>query len=425
MIHVVKKNDTLFRISELYGVSIEDIININQINPNDYLVVGQTLFIPVKNMTHTVISGESLYLIAKRYGISLEEIQQANPNILPPYTIYPGDQIVIPLVSPKLGEMEVNGFVFPNIKQNILTATLPNLTYLSIFSYRVNSSGDLENIADTNIINQAIANNVAPMMTITNTIEGGGFSGDITNAIFNNKEIEDALIANIIEILEAKNYYGLVVDFEYIRPADKENYTQFLTKLTNALHPLGFIVFSALAPKIKANQQGTLYEAHDYDAIGKIVDRVIIMTYEWGYLYGPPLAVAPLNSVKEVLDYAVTAIPAEKILMGVPNYGYDWTLPFVQGTAARVVTNVGAVNLARQVGSNIEFNQTSQAPFFNYYKDNAQHVVWFEDARSIDSKLRLVNEYSLAGVSYWELNNFFPQNWLVQDSLYDVAKVID
>jgi spore germination protein len=262
-------------------------------------------------------------------------------------------------------------------------------------------------------------------MTITNTVEGGTFSGEITSAILNDEAIEDRLIDNVLEVLERENYYGVVVDFEYINPADRDNFTRFLTKLTQALHPLGFLVFVAVAPKIRADQPGTLYEAHDYEAIGRIVDRVIIMTYEWGYMFGPPMAVAPLNSVREVLDYAVTAIPPEKILMGIPNYGYDWTLPFVQGTAARVVSNAGAVNLAREVGAVIEFDQTAQSPFFTYYRNNSQHIVWFEDARSIDAKLRLVEQYNLAGVSYWELSNYFPQNWLVQDSLFNVVKVID
>jgi spore germination protein len=425
MIYVIKKGDTLYSISQRYGIPVDDLASTNQINPDNYLVVGQTLFLPLENTSHTVLKGESLYTISKKYGISLERLKEANPDITPPYTIYPGDEIIIPLTPEKLGEIEVNGFVFPSVRQNVLQKTLPNLTYLSIFSYRVTSSGSLVNIQDSNIIDQAIQAQVAPMMTITNSVEGGGFSGQITNDIFNNEEVEDILIENIIETLNTKNYYGVVVDFEYIMPSDRENYIQFLTKLTNTLHPLGFLVFSALAPKISADQKGTLYEAHDYKAIGQIVDRVIIMTYEWGYLFGPPLAVAPLNKVKEVLDYAVTAIPSDKILMGIPNYGYDWTLPFVQGTSARVVTNVGVVDLAREVGANINFDQPSQSPFFNYYKENKQHVVWFEDARSIDAKLRLVDEYSLAGVSYWELNNYFPQNWLVQDSLYDVVKIIE
>jgi spore germination protein len=424
MIYVVKRGDTLYSISRRYGVPLNELINLNMFTHPEQLVVGQTVFIPREDISYTVVRGDTLYSIARRYGLALDAILAANPNITPPYTIYPGDKIIIPLEPEKLGEMEANGFVFPNVTQNTLNSILPHLTYISPFSYQVRPDGTLTDLADTNIITRASEFDVSPLMTITNIQEEGGFSGEITHAIFNNAEVEDFLIENIINTLNSKDYYGIVVDFEYINPSDRDNYTAFLTKLTNALHPLGYIVIAALAPKISGDQMGTLYEAHDYEAIGQIVDRIIVMTYEWGYLFGPPLAVAPLDKVKEVLDYAVTVIPPEKILMGVPNYGYDWTLPFVQGTAARVVTNVGAVDLAREVGSFIQFDPVSQAPFFNYYRDNKKHIVWFEDARSIDAKLRLVKEYGLAGVSYWELNVNFPQNWLVQDSLFDIIKFV-
>jgi spore germination protein len=149
------------------------------------------------------------------------------------------------------------------------------------------------------------------------------------------------------------------------------------------------------------------------------------MTYEWGYTYSPPRAVAPLNLVEEVLQYAVTEIPSEKILMGIPNYGYNWTLPFVQGSAAQTISHTAAVNLALREGAEIQFDQEAQSPFFNYYDDQGrEHEVWFEDARSIEAKLALVDQYNLGGVSYWTVNSFFPQNWLVLESMYNVNKVI-
>ena len=167
-----------------------------------------------------------------------------------------------------------------------------------------------------------------------------------------------------------------------------------------------------------------LYEAHDYPVHGALTDHVILMTYEWGYTYSPPMAVAPINEVRRVLDYAVTAIPRDKIFMGIPNYGYNWTLPFVQGTAARAISNTGAVNLAANVGAVIQYDYQSQAPFFNYYdSDGRRHEVWFEDARSILAKLTLANTFRIGGISYWTIGSFFPQNWLVLSSVYDIIKV--
>jgi spore germination protein len=110
--------------------------------------------------------------------------------------------------------------------------------------------------------------------------------------------------------------------------------------------------------------------------------------------------------------------------MGMPNYGYDWTLPFVRGSAARSISNAAAVEQALRVGAQIQYSTTSQAPFYTYYSVGKQHEVWFDDARSVQAHLRLVNQYNLGGVSYWTINSFFPQNWLILDSMYNVRKVL-
>jgi spore germination protein len=154
---------------------------------------------------------------------------------------------------------------------------------------------------------------------------------------------------------------GVDVDFEYIYPNDRELYNSFLTELKAELQPRGLTLSTAIAPKISATQVGTLYEAHDYAFHGSVVDYLIIMTYEWGYLYGPPMAVAPYSEVKRVLSYAVTEIPSQKILMGMPNYAYDWTLPFTKGRPAEILSINEAIKRADNLGAEIQFNQTSQA----------------------------------------------------------------
>ena len=104
---------------------------------------------------------------------------------------------------------------------------------------------------------------------------------------------------------------------------------------------------AAVAPKTSDTQSGVLYEGHDYAAIGKAVDQVLLMTYEWGYTYGPPMAVAPIDAVERVVRYAVSRIEPGKLLLGFPNYAYDWTLPYEAGlTRAVVIGNEAARQLA-------------------------------------------------------------------------------
>lgn len=134
------------------------------------------------------------------------------------------------------------------------------------------------------------------------------------------------------------------------------------------------------------------------------------------------MAVAPLPNVRQVLDYAITEIPREKIYLGIPNYGYNWPLPFVQGaTRAQSLSNQAAVELAVQYGAVIQYDQKAQSPWFTYTASNGTpHVVWFEDARSMSAKLRLISEYGLHGAGYWNLMRPYPQGWTVLDALYEV-----
>lgn len=425
-IHVVKPGDTIYSIGLQYRVSPQKIISDNELTNPGQLVVGQTIVIMEGTRRHVVAPGESLYSIGRRYGVSVNEILSANPQITNPAQLTVGQVISIPPASVSFGRtIEVNGYAFPNIDREVLSKTLPNLTYLSIFSHQATAEGNLTPINDTPLIQAARAANVAPLMVVTNIGPSGGFDSDIAHAILTNTQVQNNLVANIIRTLREKNYYGLDLDIEYIYPYDRESYNNFLRRIVNTLRPLGYTVTTALAPKTSATQQGKLYEAHDYPVHGQLADHVILMTYEWGYTYSPPMAVAPIDGIRQVLDYAVTAIPRAKILMGIPNYGYDWTLPFVQGTAARTVTNTGAVDLARRRGAVIQYDYQSQAPFFHYYDDNRkEHVVWFDDARSILAKLTVANEYKLGGVSYWTINRYFPQNWLVLKSVYDIRKVL-
>ena len=136
------------------------------------------------------------------------------------------------------------------------------------------------------------------------------------------------------------------------------------------------------------------------------------------------MAVAPLNKVREVVEYALTKIPAEKINLGIPNYGYDWTLPFVRGTSkAQSIGNIEAVQIAIAQGVEIQFDTVAQSPFFTYIQDGLTHEVWFEDVRSLLSKFELVKEYGLRGCTYWTIMQWFRANWLLLNSRFRIEKL--
>ncbi len=423
-IYVVKRGDSIYAVAQKYGVTVDALIYDNQISDPQRLVEGQALFIPVTRVEYRVRPGDSLYSIARSYNTSVEAILRANPSLTSRSRLFPGQVVVIPFPNEALGDASVNGFTITT-PATTLNETLPYLTYISVFSWQADAAGGITPISDDAVRAAARSQNVAPLMTVTNIEPGGGFSSDIAHAVLTNAAAQDALLTNIAAAMRQRNYYGVIFDLEYIYPYDRESYNQFLRRAVQMLHAQGFIVMTAIAPKLSATQTGTLYEAHDYPAQGEIVDYIIIMTYEWGYLYGPAMAVAPIDQVRRVLDYAVSVIPSGKILMGMPNYGYDWTLPFVQGSAADPLSNTEAVQLASDVGAVIQYDEKSQAPFFNYYdRAGRRHEVWFDDARSIRARLRLISEYNLAGLSYWTIDDLFRTQFLVLESMYNINKVL-
>ena len=255
--------------------------------------------------------------------------------------------------------------------------------------------------------------------------EDDNFDPQIAHEMFINPEGQSRLIDNIIINMEEKGYVGLDIDFEYILPEDKDLFISFIAETKARLEEAGFFTMAALAPKTSGEMTGLLYEAHDYPAIGAIVDYTLLMTYEWGYLFGPPMPTSPIQSVRRVLEYGVSTIPSEKILMGVPNYSYDWALPFVQGESmAEALSNQETILRASQVGAVIEFDEETQSPFYTYTDaEGIEHIAWFDDVRSMDSKLRLIPEFDLAGAGVWQIMNFFPGLWMVVNSIFEVEKI--
>lgn len=423
-IHVVRAGETLYDIARQYGISAERIAQDNGLADPTQLVTGQTLVILYPSRTYTVQPGDTLQSIAADLGVTVNQLLRNNYGLNGSPLVYPGQTLYVDIAQAKEGTLAVNGYVYPFVDREVLRRQLPYLTYLTMFTYGFTTEGTLIDLDDEELIRIAREAGVAPLMHLSTLTPEGNFSSELANILLNDPVLQDQIINQVLAVMRAKGYEGLDVDFEFVAPENRQNYIDFIDKVTNRLNAEGYIVIVALAPKTSADQPGLLYEAHDYAGLGAVSNAVLLMTYEWGYSYGPPMAVAPIPQVRRVLDYAVTAIEPSKIYLGVPNYGYDWPLPFVRGeTRAPSIGNQEAVDIARRYGAAIQFDPVSQAPHFNYYSSSwQQHEVWFEDARSIRAKLALTGEYGLTGVGYWNLMRDFPQNWLVLNALYNIQR---
>lgn len=371
---------------------------------------------------YVVEQGDNVDGIAQRYGADVGELILIN-QIPYPYSLAIGQALLIPVSDGQNQNrfLSTNGYAYPFIAREVLDYTLPYLTELSIFSYGFTTEGYLipPKLDDEWMIEAANEVGTKSILTLTPFGEDGKFNNNLISALVNTPEAINNLTNNLIFTMQQKGYSGVDVDFEYILAQDRDAFTSFVAGLTSSLNQQGYQVSVALAPKTSAEQRGLLYEGKDYGGLGAAANQVLLMTYEWGYTYGPPMAVAPINKVREVVEYAVTEIPIGKINMGIPNYGYDWPLPFESGvTKATTIGNVEAVSIAVAHGATIEFDEVAKSPFFRYSENNVEHEVWFEDVRSLSAKFDLVNEFNLNGVGYWQIMRLFIANWKLLESRF-------
>ena len=423
VIHVVTAGDTVSGIAQRYGVNADNLMADNGLRMGDSLVVGQALVVAIPEVIHTVQAGESLSNIAAQYGITVRQLYRNNFSLGGLPNLTPGQQLIIRYQEQgQKGRFVTNSYAYPYIQSSLLRPQLPYLTYFTPFTYGINVEGGLVDLDDAQLIALAEEYGTKPLMHLSTLTEEGGFSNTRASLVFNDAQIQERLIEEIIALMQNKGYQGLDVDFEFIYPEERYDYIAFLQNLRLRLNALGYPLFSALAPKTSDTQSGVLYEGHDYAGIGASANGVLLMTYEWGYTFGPPLAVAPLPNVRRVVEYALTRISKDKLFLGIPTYGYDWTLPYERGNpGAPSLSPVEAVNLAREFGAEIQYDTQAQSPWFRYTDTQGRlHEVWFEDARSIQAKLGLANELGLRGLGYWNSMREFPQNWVVLNQEYQI-----
>ena len=422
-IYVVKPGDTLFSIGRALGLTPGFLARYNGLQEPYRLAVGQSLLVLYPEQTVTVQPGDTLTSIAASAGTDVASLYRMNPNLSGSDRIYPGQILVTQLEQAARRPAVVSGYAYPNVSERVLRGILPYAGALAPFTYGFTPEGALVPMDDERLLALAGACGVQPLLHLSTLTAAGTFSAAQAAALLRDPALQQTLAANVLQTMLEKGYEGLDVDFEYLGRDLAEPYAAFIQLLRDTLAPYGLPLITALAPKTSAAQPGTLYEGHNYASLSTASDAVLLMTYEWGYTYGPPMAVAPVGAVRRVVEFALTQMDAAKILLGFPNYAYDWTLPFTAGaTRAQSIGNEAAPLLAAQYGAEIQFDTQSQTPYFTYLDEAGQpHEVWFEDARSAQAKFDLLSEYGLLGLGYWNFMRPFTAGFSLQNYLFTAS----
>ncbi|MFD2613982.1 glycosyl hydrolase family 18 protein [Paenibacillus gansuensis] len=405
VIHEVQSGDSLSSISKQYGVKSQTLAKLNGLAKNSGLVLGQALLLP--GTTYIVQNGESLWEIAKRHAITEASLKKANR--LPSSAIRKGQKLYIPH-PPKT--MIWNGAYFVPKDQYFNEWILGNyrktLSAAFVFEYPANYDGSLTPLATENkAITEAWKKGIPPYATVTN-ISSKGFDPALAHHLMANTARRKAFINNIYSLLHAKNYKGVVIDFEQVWPKDRHWLNLFMKELGARVHPAGMQVLIAVPPK-EGDKVPSHSAAYDYKSLGKSVDKLFLMTYDWHWPGGPSGPIAPINRVRATIRYALTVAPKSKIMLGIPQYAYDWDLSG-SSRQGKAYSAQRAVDLYTGYRSQIRYDEQAAAPSFRYVdKDGSQHEVWFEDPRSLMAKFHLVKEFGLYGIGAWHLGLTMPQ----------------
>ncbi|HVJ49361.1 glycosyl hydrolase family 18 protein [Desulfitobacterium sp.] len=281
------------------------------------------------------------------------------------------------------------------------------LDEIAFFEISIQENGELSGHPSRKLINEAHHLGTKALVVITNLRADGQFSTALLSQLVRDPAFSTRVYQNIRNLLNQYRLDGVNLDLEKAAVQDRNLYTQFIYNWTMRLKQENYWVSMDVPAKTGEDSTDIWKGAFDYQALGQIVDEIVLMTYEEHWPGSPPGSVASLPWVNQVLDYALINIPTQKVNLGVPLYGYDW----VQGNRAKVVSHRRATELARRFGAPLRWDAQQHSTFFRYESEGKQHTVYFEDVRSLKEKLDLATRRGIKGVALWEMNLSYPELW--------------
>ncbi len=287
-----------------------------------------------------------------------------------------------------------------------LAANIGNgLDEVNLFGYRLNADGTIsayagvEDATRQDTIRRLGGELIPTLMDVHDTT--------VLDAVLASAAARQRTIAGVIAVIDRFGYDGIDIDFEHAKTATRDAFSAFMEDMSAAVRARGK-VFSVTMPGKRADTPS--WAGYDYVRVAAVADRVKLMCYgysgPWSTQPGP---ICPTTWIERVMNYAVTTMPASKIQIGIPFYGYDW--PANGGTVRSVTWATAQAKLARSAAG-MRFDATLGETTFSYTDDaGVSHTVWFQDARAIAAKAEMARQYGAAGISIWALGNESQTFW--------------
>lgn len=280
--------------------------------------------------------------------------------------------------------------------------TASYINQISTATYSVAANGTITGATPTEGVQLALNSKDQAFACLQNTVNGA-FSSSLAHTIITDPALRAAFIQSTLNLLKTYGYTGANMDFEDMPAADRPYYNTLIQEMSVALHDAGYKLVVSVPGKTSDSPTAAWSGTFEYAALGRYADAIQLMTYDQNGPWGAPGPVSGLPWVENVVKYAVTQIPAAKVMIGLPAYGYDWNT--TTNTGHKAVMWKSVPNLIATTGAVPQYDAVQQSPWFTYTAaaDGSKHTVWYENSTSIAAKSALVKKYGLAGVSVWRL----------------------
>jgi peptidoglycan-N-acetylglucosamine deacetylase len=248
-----------------------------------------------------------------------------------------------------------------------------------------------------------------PIMGLLNNYDGTAWRIKEMSELLANSASRQRLVHDTVEFAVEAREVGIVLDFEEVPPESQANFRTFVAELDSALHAVGLKLMVALPARD---------DSYDYAYFGKHCDAIVLMNYDQHWLTSPPGPIAAQDWFVENLRQILKLVPAQKIIVGIANYAYDWTVPEKEyPNAATSFTVQEALLHAHESEAQVEFDLTSLNPYYLYSDEEGRtHQVWFLDAVTAYNELRASERMGVQGTSLWRLGTADSSIWPIWDA---------
>ncbi len=282
------------------------------------------------------------------------------------------------------------------------------LTHLGVGTQYVQPDGSLTGEVNEDLLNSCWARGVVPLSMIQNYQDG--FKRELARGVLAEPTKRWRFLQSAVTLLTRYPFGGINLDFELLKPDDRELYVDLVANLSALLRGRRLLT---LAVHARSSERETWWDGYDYRNLAALSDWLLVMTYDEHWAGGDPGPIASLPWVERAIRYMVLreGMPREKFVLGVPLYGYNWPVPKTPDTRANSEDYFGALAKAARAGACISFDEASGEPYFAYRQAGANRMVWMQDYRSVALKLALTCRYGLPGMGAWRIGQAFPGFW--------------